>query len=319
LPRLVFALIAFLLLAGVGGAQAQPLGLGTSPQGTLGYQLGATLSKTLADTANLQSRVQPSSGTGTMIPLVNSGEIDFGFANAIEVHEAYSGTGTFQGRRQANLRVVSVLFPFRVGLFVRADSPIKSLQDLKGRTISYGYASQEIIRFNVDAMLANAGLTINDMRPVLVPNLIRGVDELIAGRVEVTTFAIGSAKVAEADAAIGGVRYLPLRTDAAAVSAMQKVLPLTYIEVVQPAPNLPGVREPLPTMHYDYTIFANADVPPDKVRAVARAFYENRDAMTQSVAAFKDMNLQRIATAIGVPFHEGALSYYRDKGVAQAN
>ncbi len=105
---------------------------------------------------------------------------------------------------------------------MRNDSAVKSLQDLKGKTISYGYATQEIIKLNVDAMLANAGLTIADMRPVLVPNLIRGVDELIAGRVDVTTFAVGSAKVAEADAALGGVRYLPLNTDNARSRACRR-------------------------------------------------------------------------------------------------
>jgi uncharacterized protein len=311
----LFLAAAAALIAQAGVAAAQPIGLGTSPQGTLGYTLGAVLSKTRAETANLQSRVQPSSGTGTMIPLVNSGEIDFGFANAIEVSEAFNGTGTFDKRPQPNLRIVSLLFPFRVGLFVRADSPIKSLQDLKGRTISYGYATQEIIKLNVDAMLANAGLTIADMRPVLVPNLIRGVDELIAGRVEVTTFAVGSAKVAEADAALGGVRYLPLNTDNDSIARMQKVLPLSYVDVVEPAPNLPGVRQKLPTMHYDYTVFANADVPGGRALAVARTFYEHRDAMALSVPAFREMKLERIATPIGVPYHPGVVAYYRDKGV----
>ena len=311
----LFALTASLWLAQAAVAGAQPIGIGTSPQGTLGYTLGAVLSKTLAETANLHSRVQPSSGTGTMIPLVNSGEIDFGFANAIEVSEAFNGTGTFDKRAQPNLRIVSLLFPFRVGLFVRADSAVKSLQDLKGKTISYGYATQEIIKLNVDAMLANAGLTIADMRPVMVPNLIRGVDELIAGRVDVTTFAIGSAKVAEADAAVGGVRYLPLNTDNASIAAMQRVLPLSYIDTVEPAPNLPGVRQTLPTMHYDYTVFTHADVPAERVLAVARSFYEHRDAMARSVPAFRDMKLERIATPIGVPYHPGVVAYYRDKGV----
>lgn len=79
-------LMAFAAIIGVTSltcqAAAQPLGIGTSPQGTMVYTLGATLSKALADSAHMQSRVQPLSGTGTMVPLVNSGEIDIGFCNA---------------------------------------------------------------------------------------------------------------------------------------------------------------------------------------------------------------------------------------------
>ena len=102
-------------------------------------------------------------------------------------------------RRRFSLRTLAIIFPIKVGLFVRADSPIKSIKDMKGKTIAYGFTSQEIIKLTVDAMLATEGLTAADLKTVLVPNLVRGVDEFMSGRVDITTFAIGSAKVAEAD------------------------------------------------------------------------------------------------------------------------
>ena len=89
---------AFGVAIGLGSATAQPLGLGTSPQGTLTYALGASVAKVLGEKGNMQSRVQPSSGTGTMIPLVNSGEIDIGFANTLELWDAFHGKGTFDKR-----------------------------------------------------------------------------------------------------------------------------------------------------------------------------------------------------------------------------
>ena len=130
-------------LTGICAASAQPVGLGTSPQGTLTYAVGAAVAKTLTESANIQARVQPSSGTGTMIPLVNSGEIDIGFANTLELFDAFHGVGTFDKRPYPNLRTIAVIFPIKVGLFVRADSPIKSVKDMKGKTIAYGYTSQD--------------------------------------------------------------------------------------------------------------------------------------------------------------------------------
>jgi TRAP transporter TAXI family solute receptor len=190
-------------------AVAQPVGLGTSPQGTLTYAIGAAVAKTLTEAGHLQARVQPSSGTGAMIPLVNSGEIDLGFANTLELYDAFHGVGTFDKRPNPDLRTVAVIFPIKVGLFVRADSPIKSIKDMKGHTVAYGFTSQEIIKKTVDAMLATAGLSIKDLKPVMVPNLVRGVDEFIAGRADITTFALGSGKVSEADAAVG-IRFISL-------------------------------------------------------------------------------------------------------------
>jgi TRAP transporter TAXI family solute receptor len=316
--KLFLAATAGASLAFASMASAQPLGIGTNPQGTMVYTLGATLAKALLDAANIQSRVQPSSGTGTMVPLVNSGEIDMGFCNAREFYDAFNGVGSSDKRPNPNLRTIAVLFPLQVGLLVRNDSPIKSVKDLKGRTISYGYASQEVIRILLDGLLANAGLTIKDMRPVMVPNLIRGVEDLMSGRVEVAFFALGQAKVAEADASVG-IRFLPVDTDPAAIEAMNKVVQVGYVDKVSPAPNLAGVKETIPVAHYDYVAFANKDMPADRVKTVTRILLEQRDAMAQSLPLFKQLKAERMYTAkLKVPYHEGAIAFYKERGIQEA-
>ncbi len=315
--KFTIAAFAAASLAVLSPAQAQPLGIGTSPQGTMVYSLGAAVSKALADSANMQSRVQPSAGTGAMVPLVNSGEIDIGFCNAREFYDSYHGVGSSDKRPNTNLRAVAVLFPLTVGLIVRNDSPIKSVKDLKGKSISYGYQSQEVIRILVDGMLANAGISISDMKPVLVPNLIRGVDELIAGRVEVSFFALGQAKVAEADASIG-IRFLPMDDSPAAVEAMLNVVKVGYVSKVAPAPNLPGVRDTIPVAHYDYVAFANKDVPAERVKTITRVIAEQKDAMAQSLPLFRRFDPQRMySSKLQVPYHDGAVAYFKEKGIKE--
>jgi TRAP transporter TAXI family solute receptor len=315
MKRLIFAAITAAMLSAVSAANAQPLGIGTSPQGTMVYALGAAVSKALAESANVQSRVQPSAGTGVMVPLVNSGEIDIGFCNVREFYDSYHGVGSSDKRPNKNLRAVAVLFPLTVGLIVRNDSPIKSVKDLKGRSISYGYQSQEVIRILVDGMLANAGLTANDMKTVLVPNLIRGMDELVAGRVDVSFFAVGQARVAEADASIG-IRFLPMDDSPAAVDAMLKVVQVGYMAKVAPAPNLPGVRDTIPLAHYDYVAFANKDVAVDRIKTLTKVIAEQKEAMARSLPLFRRFNPERMySSKLQVPYHEGAIAYFREKGI----
>jgi uncharacterized protein len=310
-------MLALFCALGAVSADAQPLGLGTSPQGTLTYALGASVAKVLGEKGSIQSRVQPSSGTGTMIPLIDSGEIDIGFANTLELWDAFHGKGTFDKRPNPNLRTLAVIFPIKVGLFVRADSPIKSIKDMKGKTVSYGYTSQEIIKLTVDAMLATEGLTAADLRTVMVPNLGRGVDELMSGRVDISTFAIGSAKVSEADASLGGIRFIPLPNTPEALAAMQKVFRTAYLAKVEPAPNLAGVKEPMYLMGYDYTVFANKDVPAERAKTVTRLIAENKDGLAQGQPLFKQMETERLFSQIDVPFHDGAVAYFREKGIKE--
>lgn len=315
MKRLLTAAAGAIALMLASHANAQPIGLGTSPQGTLTYQLGAAVSKILAD-AGIPSRVQPSSGTGTMVPLVNSGEIDIGFCNTLELYDSFHGVGTSDKRPNPNLRLVAVLFPIRNGLIARADSGIKTIQDVKGKKIAYGFTSQEIIKVGVDAQLAAAGLTVKDIKPVLVPNLIRGMDDLISGRVDVANFAVGSAKVSEADAAVG-IRFIDMGNDPAEVAKMKSVFRTAYMAKLDPAPNLPYIKEPVYLMNYDYTIFANAKVPDDKIKAVVRAIAEHKDALVPLMAQFRGMKIEHMRNDIEVPFHPGALSYFDEKGIKE--
>jgi TRAP transporter TAXI family solute receptor len=298
-------------------ASAQPVGLGTSPQGTLTYAVGAAVAKVIGDKGNIQSRVQPSAGTGAMIPLVNSNEIDMGFANTLELYDAFHGVGTFDKRPNPKLRTVAVIFPIKVGLFVRNDSPIKTVADMKGKTVAYGFTSQEIIKKTVDAMLATAGLSVADLKTVLVPNLVRGVDEFMGGRVDITTFALGSAKVAEADASVGGIRFINIENTPKGLAAFKKEFPTAYLEKVDPAPNLPGVKEPITTMFYDYTIFASADMPADKVKNILKVLAENKDALAAANPLFRGLETARLYNDIKVPYHDGAIAYFKEKGIKE--
>jgi hypothetical protein len=314
--KLLFA-ATFVISAGlVSSASAQLVGIGTSPQGTLTYQIGASVAKVLQDVGKIPSRIQPQSGTSTMIPLINSGELDIGFANAAEVYDAFHGVGTFDKNPNPKLQVLAVIFPIRAGLFVRANSDIKSIKDMKGKRIVYGLTSQEIVRKTVDAMLATGGLSIKDLTPVLAPNVVRGVDDLMAGRVDIAVFAIGAPKVAEADAAVG-VRFIPLDNNATALAALKKEFPTGYISQIKPAPNLAGVKEPMFTMFYDYTTMAGAHVPAARVKQITAIIAENQDALAKGQPLFRQMERSRLFTNFNVPYHPGAIAYYKEKGIAE--
>jgi TRAP transporter TAXI family solute receptor len=298
-------------------AQAQPVGISTSPQGTLTYAVGAAVAKVLNEAGGIQARVQPSSGTGSGMPLVNSGEIDLGLANTLELYDAYHGAGTFNGRpANKNLRAIAVIFPIKVGLFVRNDSPIKSIKDMKGHSVAYGFTSQEIIKKTVDAMLATDGLSIQDLKPVMVPNLVRGVDELVSGRADITTFALGSGKVSEADAAVG-IRFVSLPDTPAALKGLKSEFRTAYIGHAQPSPRYAGVKGPINIMQYDYTLFASSKVKPEVIKKITEILANNKDKLGAAHPLFKSMDVSRMYNDIEVPYHDAAKAYYAEKGIKE--
>src|SRR3989454_2254467 len=84
------------LLASVLVTEAQlpkQVTLATNPPGTTYYAVASGLAKVVSGAAGFQMVVQPYTGTSTMLPLLNSGEVDFGLVNAVDLALAYRGAG----------------------------------------------------------------------------------------------------------------------------------------------------------------------------------------------------------------------------------
>jgi TRAP transporter TAXI family solute receptor len=312
--RLVAACAALTL---AGAAHAQVLGIGTAPQGTIGYNMGSAIAKALLEDGKIQSRVQPYSGSSAVFPLVNTGEIDLTVGNTLEAGEAYNGEGPYHGRKQSDLRVVGVLFPLRVGLFVRKDSPIKTIADLKGKRVVYGFTAQVTINRVVDGLLANGGLTSKDIVQVLVPNVVRDADEFAAGNADAGFFAIGAGKVSEVDKTTGGIRFLPILDDPKAVEAMRKFVPYAYASKVQPAPQYAGVVGPTDLMAYDYLLIGSAHVKDDVVYRITKILHDNKAALVASFKPFAGFQPNEMYKSMPAPYHPGALKFYREAGLAK--
>jgi TRAP transporter TAXI family solute receptor len=298
-------------------AHAQMLGIGTAPAGSIGYNMGSAIAKVLAEKADVQSRVQPYSGSSAVFPLVNTGEIDLTVGNTLEVQEATEGEGAYQGRRQDKVRVLGVLFPLNVGLFVKKDSPIASIADLKGKRVVYGFTAQVTINRVINGILANGGLASSDISPDMVPNVVRGADDFAEGKADAGFFAIGAGKVAEVDKTTGGIRFISMSDDPSAVAAMRRFVPYSYINEVKPAPPFAGVVAPTKLMAYDYLLVAGAHVKDDVAYRIVETLHANKAALVASFRPFGGFRPGEMHKDVPAPYHPGALKFYKESGMVK--
>lgn len=308
-------LVAAVILSGLDRARAQSIAIGTSAQGTATYQIGAALAKVAGETAGLKAVIQPQGGTGKVVPLVNAGRVDFGLANILEVTNGIKGRGPFKGRPHPNLRVVGVLYPFRVGFFVRKDHAAKSVKDIKGLRIASEYKGQRIIHILASAILKNAGIKWEEMSRVPAVNIIAAMNDFSAGKLDVGFFVVGAGKVRQIDAAVGGVRFLSIDSGDDAVKAMRTIVPPAYALEVRPRKGLTGVTQPVHLMTFDYLLYAGKHVANDNVYKVAKMIAEQKAALAAAMPAFRGSSRDKLAKNIGLEFHPGAVKYYQEQGL----
>lgn len=210
--------------------------------------------------------------------------------------------------------MAAVLYPLTVTIYVREDAPIKTLSDLKGRRVPWGYTAQLTLKSVVGALLANGGLSENDIDQVLVPNINRGADDFAAGKADAFFFALGAGKVSEVDAAVAGLRALPVSDAPAALARMRKVLPQGYVIELKPRPGLAGVDQPTKVLAYDYTLIVGKHVSDDLVYRVVELLADSKPLLVESFRGFGGFDPKRMVKKMDAQFHPGALKYFKENG-----
>ena len=161
LNRLIVIALCVVFFASI--AQAETIGIGTSPPGSLSHSIGSSIAKLVTEKTGIQTRVQPHSGNNAFVPAVNAGEVDIANLNRMEMRDALNGTGIFKGQKMSNLRVTHVQLVLLAAWFVAKDSPINSIRELKGKKVPGKWSAQKTILFNTEAQFANAGISYDDV------------------------------------------------------------------------------------------------------------------------------------------------------------
>src|SRR5262245_20369974 len=192
--------VALVLASGAG--RAQTYGVASMQPGSINHTTSSAIAKVLKEKGGLNTLVQPTAGETVIIAIVGRGEADFGMANAPEVGSALAD--------QPNLRIIGAVYTLKTGFWVRKDSNMRTVADLRGKRVTMGYSAMRALDPLSRAILATGGLTERDIKPVLVPNVVRSADDFVAGASDMFMFAFGAPKVREVDVSVGGTRFLEI-------------------------------------------------------------------------------------------------------------
>jgi TRAP transporter TAXI family solute receptor len=302
------AVAACALTLSAGAARAQTYGFATLPPGTLNHTTASAVAKVLKEKGGLNVLVQPSAGDQVINPMVGRGEVEIGITNIMEVTDALEG-------QFKDMRIITAVHALRTPFFVRKDAGLLKMADMKGKRVSLGYSAMRNIDKTMRAQLATAGLTEADVKPVLVPNVVRSADEFIGGNADMFSFAFGGPKVKEADATVGGIRALELGDDWA---ASKKIMPWAYLTQVAPGPIFTGVDKPMKVYSFDNVMITSAKVPEDFIYKILDMMEKNKDELVAVQPVLREFTPAFGYKQYGVPYHPGALKFFKERNLQPA-
>lgn len=300
---MVSALVALLPV----GAGAEELRLSTGPMGGSWYPLGGAIAELIKEKAGVGVTVSPGGGIANVLA-IETGKADLGFGNTSSTVDGVAGREPFKAKTQS-VRYVSTLYRQFFQIVVREDSGVKSVADLKGKSIApgpRGFTGEQIARH----VLQVYGLSYADMSKVNhvgyndAISLMR--DRHLDAFMPITTIPASSIMDI---ASSHKIRLLSLPEEK--IQDLKKINS-GYVRYVIPKGTYQGQNEDVVAVGTYTDLLVSANVSDDVVYKLTRALVENKDRLAAVVKEIGATQPKEMAPDLGVPYHPGALRYWKE-------
>ncbi|MBN2032944.1 MAG: TAXI family TRAP transporter solute-binding subunit [Deltaproteobacteria bacterium] len=259
--------------------------------------------------------VQPLGGPELWLPMMKEGKCHFANHSVPGMILAYQGRWVYEKIRATYVRTVAAGHSEMFMFWTTADKQIGSISDLKGKRIFVKYKTNPLFLEMAKNQLASAGLNLSDLKSVLpFSNLSVATKALLDGIADAFLFPVVREAVEEINTLKGECQFIPLTLGQSryVVERMGGF----YVENIRSHDPRFGNLKPVPNaICYQNAMFCSHTLDPDLVHGVAKTIFDHsaelRDA--QPLASFWSLNYRPVA--LGVPYHEGAIRYFREKGL----
>ncbi len=311
MKMIIFLMICFTVIPAIASGQEKiDLKMMTGPTGGSWIPLGGAIAELIQKAIpGTNVSVSPGGGIANVMG-VEEGKADIGFGNSSSSVDGLAGRPPFKAPTK-NVRQLANLYPQYFQMVVLDESPIKTVADLKGKAISPGPKGHtgELLAQQV---LQIYGLSYKDMSKVHHVHYSDSVNLMKDGHAD--AFILGTTIPGSSIldlATAKKIRLLSLPDDK--IKELQK-MNAGYIKRIIPAGTYPGVNYDVQTVGYFTHLVISAKLPDDLVYKITKVIAENVGRLADVVKDMKGVTAKDLALDIGLPFHPGALKYYKEVG-----
>jgi uncharacterized protein len=270
----------------------------------------------LADVVNATDpslAIEPRNTKGSTenVPLLEEGKLDIALVQGEVAYEALAGIG----RAPADLKIIAAMYSTPGMFVVRADSPYRTISDLKGKPVAFGARGSGLVilaRYVLDGL----GLDPNrDFQAIYLDRAGDGPTMVLDGRAAALWGGgIGWPGFTTVSKSEGGGRFIaPSAEESARIRARHGFLKAITI----PAGSYPGMTAALESVGSFSFVLARPTLPEDTAYRIARALHRGEAALTQKLDQARETTAAN--TAAGAPrpelIHLGVQRYLREIGV----
>jgi uncharacterized protein len=320
-PALVLA--AFAASATAPAALAQPklpetLTWTAYDVGSGGYNQAVAIGNALKNKLGVTLRVLPGKNDVSRTAPLRQGAVPFSANGVGGSYLAQEGVYEFGARDWGPQPVRALLVNNSdqlLTIVTAKDADIKTPKDLKGKRVAWVVGAPSLNQ-NITAMLAFAGLTWADVKKVEFGGFGQAMDGILNNQVDAAFSSSISGQAFRIAASPRGLRYPVFsHADTEGWARMRKVAPFFVPAFGAEGAELSPTNK-VESATYPYPVlmtYANANA--DLVYAMTKAMVELFDDYKAGAPGNSGWDFKRQVFDWVIPIHEGAIRYFKEKGV----
>ena len=286
----------------------------THAVGSLYNAIGTGIATVVSRHTPITVRVQPFAGPPAWLPSMDQGETDMGVLTSADAVTSYKGIIHYK-RPFKNTRILLVGGAIQLAFYVRKDSPIQTTADLKGKRVPTDFPGIPIVMLSSTAALASAGLTYKDIVKVTVSDLQAGNQAFMEGRTDAGWHSLRSPAVEEANARVGGVKWISVNDSPEGAEKMAAVYPGSYPATFK-AGSATGLVNDAAMLTNDIYLVGTKELSEDAAYTIVKALWDNMKELWAAYPALSSWQQGRMVSKNAfIPYHPGVIKFYKEKGV----
>jgi TRAP transporter TAXI family solute receptor len=260
--------------------------------------------------------ISPTRGAAESLSYMREKKMDMGFVGPELMFQSWYGKGAWEGKPDHSHRALWVYVLGVEHIVVLDESPIKTLQDLKGKkigTLEIGSATAMVAEQIMEAM----GWDPKKDVTLRFGKSTAGFDALKDKVIDAFSFMSGPpSSLIVSLATTHNYRFVEIPAEISDRINQKYYVPGVWVPYTIPAGTYPKQTSDYKTMTPVYCIVIREDIPQDVVYELVKIFFEHQSECAANYAPVGKYGVEHLKLIKGefVPFHPGALKYYREKG-----
>jgi hypothetical protein len=284
------------------------------------FPAGWTIAKMLdakRSTYGIRAAVEATNGATFNINAISAGYMEFGLTQSDKLYQAVNGLAEWKNKGpQTDLRAIFSLYSEPLTLVAAVDAGIRTIDDLKGKKVSFGnpgISRHQIVMDTLKASGLNPNRDIDqlDVMASEAPALLQD------NRIDAYFFTVGHPSETIKNALTGRreTRIIPISGPAIDKLVAEKpYYTRTTIPINQLYPSI-GTQADVATFGVTAILCTSTRVSSNVVYVLTKEIIDNLEMFRRQHPAFYNMTKNGMLDGLSAPLHQGALRYFKETGL----